>query len=118
MATTKKTRKSKPAEKSKMKPDKVEKIEVKKLIHDERSHKIAGTFLILISFLLFIAFTSYLFTWQQDQSKVLQGAKILLPDEDQNMANALGAAGAYFSDLFSDQDLELPPIYSACFSLL
>jgi S-DNA-T family DNA segregation ATPase FtsK/SpoIIIE len=100
MATTKKTRKSKPAEKSKMKPDKVEKIEVKKLIHDERSHKIAGTFLILISFLLFIAFTSYLFTWQQDQSKVLQGAKILLPDEDQNMANALGAAGAYFSDLF------------------
>ena len=100
MPTTKKTRKSKPAEKSKMKPDKVEKIEVKKLIHDERSHKIAGSFLILISFLLFIAFTSYLFTWQQDQSKVLQGAQILLPDEDQSMANALGAAGAYFSDLF------------------
>jgi len=100
MATTKKTRKSKPADKSKLKPDKVEKIEIKKLIKDERSHKIAGTFLILISFLLFIAFTSYLFTWQQDQSKVLQGAKILLPDEGVNIANALGAAGAYFSDLF------------------
>jgi S-DNA-T family DNA segregation ATPase FtsK/SpoIIIE len=100
MATTKKTRKSKSADKSKMKPDKVEKIEIKKLIKDERSHKIAGTFLILISFLLFIAFTSYLFTWQQDQSKVLQGAKILLPDEGVNIANALGAAGAYFSDLF------------------
>ena len=83
-----------------MKPDKVEKIEVKKLIHDERSHKIAGTVLILISFLLFIAFTSYLFTWQQDQSKVLQGAKILLPSHDQVMGNALGTAGAYFSDLF------------------
>ncbi len=100
MATTKKTRKTKSLNASKMQPDKVEKIEVKKLIHDERSHKIAGTFLILISFLLFIAFTSYLFTWQQDQSKVLQGAKILLPNEDQNMANTLGTAGAYFSDLF------------------
>jgi len=101
MATNqKKTKKTKAAVASKLKPDKVEKIEVKKLIHDERSHKIAGAFLILISFLLFIAFTSYLFTWQQDQSKVLHGAKILLPSHDQPMANALGTAGAYFSDLF------------------
>ena len=100
MATTKKTTKTKTGDTSKMNPDKVEKIEVKKLIHDERSHKIAGTFLILISFLLFIAFTSYLFTWQQDQSKVLKGAKILLPSHDQNMANSLGTAGAYFSDVF------------------
>ena len=101
MATNrKKTKKTKSADPSKMNPDKVEKIEVKKLIHDERSHKIAGTVLILISFLLFIAFTSYLFTWQQDQSKVLQGAKILLPSHDQVMANSLGTAGAYFSDLF------------------
>ena len=100
MATTKKTKKTKTADTSKMKPEKVEKIEVRKLIHDERSHKIAGTVLILISFLLFIAFTSYLFTWQQDQSKVLQGAKILLPSHDQKMANALGTAGAYFSDMF------------------
>src|SRR6185312_13205311 len=101
MATTqKKTKKAKKPDTSKMKPDKVEKIEVKKLIHDERSHKIAGTVLILISFLLFIAFTSYLFTWQQDQDKVREGAKILLPSHDQVMGNALGTAGAYFSDLF------------------
>ncbi|MEO6135342.1 MAG: DNA translocase FtsK 4TM domain-containing protein, partial [Ginsengibacter sp.] len=88
------------AEASKMRADKTEKIPVKKLIHDERSHKIAGAFLILISVLLFVAFTSYLFTWQQDQSKVLQGAKILLPSYDGVMANSLGVAGAYFSDLF------------------
>jgi len=100
MATQKKAKKTKAADPSKMNPDKVEKIEVKKLIHDERSHKIAGAVFILISFLLFIAFTSYLFTWQQDQSKVLQGAKILLPSHDQAMGNALGTAGAYFSDLF------------------
>ncbi|MDE3185856.1 MAG: DNA translocase FtsK [Bacteroidota bacterium] len=101
MATTqKKTKKTKAADPSKMNPDKVEKIEVKKLIHDERSHKIAGAVLILIAFLLFVAFTSYLFTWQQDQSKVLQGASILLPSHEKPMANALGTAGAYFSDLF------------------
>ena len=101
MATkTKKTIKTKKPEASAMKADKREKVDVKKLIKDERSHKIAGTFFILIALLLFIAFTSYLFTWQQDQSKVLQGAKILLPANDQPMANALGTAGAYLSDVF------------------
>lgn len=100
MATTrKKTTKTKAAEASKLKPDKVEKIEVKKLIHDERSHKIAGAVLILISFLLFIAFTSYLFTWQQDQSGI-RDAKIIFPDSAQHFANALGTLGAYISDLF------------------
>jgi len=100
MATTrKKTTKTKAAAASKLKPDKVEKIEVKKLIHDERSHKIAGAFLILISFLLFIAFTSYLFTWQQDQSGI-RNAKIIFPDSEQHFANALGTLGAYISDLF------------------
>lgn len=49
---------------------------------------------------MFVAFTSYLFTWQQDQSKVFKGAKILLPSHDEQVANMLGAAGAYFSDLF------------------
>ena len=100
MATTKKRKKSKPTPATKMTPDKMEKVEVKKLIHDERSHKIVGSVLILISFLLFVAFTSYLYTWQQDQSKVLQGAKILLPGYEHELSNALGSSGAYFSDLF------------------
>jgi len=95
----KKNSKSKSANSSKLKPDKVEKIEVKKLIHDERSHKIAGAVLVLIAFLLFIAFTSYLFTWQQDQSGISH-AKILFPDSKQHFTNALGTFGAYISDLF------------------
>lgn len=99
MATTKKRKKTKSA-KSKLATEKTERVEVKKLIKDERSHKIVGSVLVLISVLLFIAFTSYLFTWQQDQSRVLQGAGILMPGNDDVMANALGAAGAYFSDLF------------------
>ncbi len=100
MAKSKKVKKNKAAEPKKFKPDVEAKVEVKKLLKDERSHKIAGTILILISILLFLSFTSYLFTWQEDQSKVFKGAKILLPSHAEPMANLLGTAGAYFSDLF------------------
>src|SRR5664279_5163957 len=100
MATSKKTKKNTAADPKKFNADIEEKIEVKKLLKDERSHKIAGTFLLLIAFLLFVSFTSYLYTWQEDQSKVFKGAKILLPSHAEPMANLLGTAGAYFSDLF------------------
>ncbi len=100
MANTKKNKKNKTADPAKMNADVEERIEVKKLLKDERSHKIAGTILILVAFFLFVAFTSYLFTWQEDQSKVFKGAKILLPSHAELMANLLGTAGAYFSDLF------------------
>lgn len=100
MATTKKNKKVTQSEAAKMKPEKEEKVKVKQLIHDERSHKILGTFFILIGLLLFFAFNSYLTTWQQDQDKVLSGAKILMPSYEQPIANALGAAGAYVSNIF------------------
>ncbi|MEO6455956.1 MAG: DNA translocase FtsK [Ginsengibacter sp.] len=97
---TGKNKKSKIPDPSKMQPETVEKVVAKELWKDERTHKIAGTFFLLITFLLFVAFASYLFTWQEDQSKVFQGAKILLPSHEQPVANMLGAAGAYFADLF------------------
>lgn len=100
MANSKNTKKSKAADPKKLTADIEAKVEVKKLLKDERSHKIAGTILILISILLFLSFTSYLFTWQEDQSKVFKGAKILLPSHAESMSNLLGTAGAYFSDLF------------------
>jgi S-DNA-T family DNA segregation ATPase FtsK/SpoIIIE len=100
MATTKKNKKVKESEASKMKLEKEEKVQMKQLIHDERSHKIVGTFFILIGLLLLFAFNSYLTTWQQDQDKVLSGAKILMPSYEQPIANALGAAGAYISNIF------------------
>ena len=100
MATTTKNKKTKAPDPSKMNAETEEKVEVKDLLKDERTHKIMGAFFLLIGFLLFVAFTSYLFTWQQDQSKVFKGAKILLPSHEEPVANMLGAAGAYFSDLF------------------
>ena len=99
MATSK-NKKTKTPDSSKMNPETEEKVVVKELWKDERTHKIMGTFFLLIAFLLFVAFTSYLFTWQEDQSKVFKGAKILLPSHEEPMANMLGAAGAYFADLF------------------
>jgi len=100
MAKSKKPIKTKPADSKKLNADPEPKIEMKQLLKDERSHKIVGTLLILLSVLLFISFTSYLFTWQEDQSKVFKGAKILLPSHAESMSNLLGTAGAYFSDLF------------------
>ena len=100
MATGTKRKKSKAPDPSEMKPELVEKIVVKELWKDERTHKIMGAFFLLIAFLLFVGFTSYLFTWQEDQSKVFKGASVLLPGHDEKMSNLLGAAGAYFSHVF------------------
>ena len=99
MASGNKRKKAKAPDPSEMKPELVEKIMVKELWKDERTHKILGTIFLLISFLLFVGFTSYLFTWQDDQSKVFKGARVLLPGHEEKMANMLGAAGAYFSCL-------------------
>ncbi len=103
MPVNSKKRKCKTPDPAKMKPETVEKVVAKELWKDERTHKIIGAFFMLIAFLLFVAFTSYLFTWQEDQSKVFKGARILLPSQDQNVANMLGTAGAYFSDFFIRQ---------------
>ena len=51
-----------------LKNDVEQEIEVRQLLKDERTHKIAGTILLLIAFLLFTAFTSYLFTWEEDST--------------------------------------------------
>ena len=100
MATAAKSKKSKLPDPSKMNPETEEKVMVKELWRDERTHKILGAFFLLTAFLMFIGFTSYLFTWQDDQAKVFKGFRILLPKNEEPMSNMLGASGAYFSDMF------------------
>lgn len=73
---------------------------VKQLVKDERTHKIAGTIALLASLFLFIAFTSYLFTWREDQDKVFKGASILMPSAGVKTTNLLGNIGAYISHQF------------------
>ena len=76
-------------------PDKQEEVTVKEIVKDERTFKIAGTVSLLLSLFLFLALTSYCFTWQEDQDKVHQfGVKIFSVD-DVHVSNLLGVLGAY-----------------------
>lgn len=77
-----------------------ENVTVKQLVKDERTHKITGSVFVLISLLLFIAFTSYLFTWKEDQDKVLKNAGSYLMSDEGTAANLLGRAGAWIAHLF------------------
>lgn len=73
---------------------------MRELVKDERTRKIAGSISLLVSLFLFIAFTSYLFTWREDQDKVFRGASILFPSDDGQTSNLLGNFGAYISHMF------------------
>ncbi len=72
---------------------------MKELVKDERTHKIAGTVLLLICVFLFTCFSSYLFTWSEDQS-VVESSSIFFPDPDVKVANVLGTLGAWVSHQF------------------
>lgn len=100
MANRLKSSKSKSPDPDKLKPEKEEQVTMKELVKDERTHKIAGTIALLVSFFLFIAFVSYLFTWREDQDKVFKGASILLPSTEVKTTNLLGNIGAYISHQF------------------
>ena len=81
------------------KTDREEKLDLKKLAKDERTWKILGTVSLLTSIFLFIAFTSYLFTWKEDQSQVInRGFGFLIDNDEENrVANLLGRLGAFAS---------------------
>ena len=97
MASKTKPVKSKAANPDQLKQEKEEAVQVKQLLKDERTHKIAGSILLLIAILLFIAFTSYLFTWAEDQDKF--SYRMLLAN-DIKVQNLLGTFGAFMSEIF------------------
>src|SRR4051812_17626173 len=89
-----------PPSPDKLRPEKEEQVTVKEVVKDERTTKIAGAVCLLTSFFLFVAFTSYLFTWQQDQDKVFQFGVKIFAINDVRVSNLLGVLGAYISHLF------------------
>lgn len=97
MANKLKTTKTKAPDPGQLKQEKDETVEVKQLLKDERTHKIAGSFLLLLAFIFFIAFTSYLFTWGEDQDKF--SPRMLLAN-DIKVQNLLGTFGAFISEIF------------------
>src|ERR1700712_873640 len=100
MAHRSKSKKNQSSASSSLKTEKDAKLTVSQVIRDERTHKITGAVFLLISIFLFIAFTSYLFTWREDQDKVFKGISVLKPSQDLKVANLLGNLGAYISHLF------------------
>ncbi len=100
MAQRSKSKKNPSSAPAVLKTEKDAKLTVSQVIRDERTHKITGAAFVLVSIFLFLAFTSYLFTWREDQDKVFRGISILAPSKDMKVANLLGNLGAYISHLF------------------
>jgi S-DNA-T family DNA segregation ATPase FtsK/SpoIIIE len=80
--------------------DKEPEVKVKELVKDERTHKVMGVFFLLLSVYCFIAFTSYLFTWEDDQDKIFHYSTRELFFGDVKVDNLLGRLGAYVSHNF------------------
>jgi S-DNA-T family DNA segregation ATPase FtsK/SpoIIIE len=83
-----------------LKQEKEAEVKVKELVRDERTHKVLGVSLLLLSLYCFIAFTSYLFTWEDDQDKVFRYAASVLFMDDVKVENLLGRLGAFVSHWF------------------
>lgn len=71
-----------------------------KKINDERVPKLLGLLCLFLAFYLLIAFTSYLFTWQIDQDKVLRFSWLEMIMAKMQVANWLGRLGAVTSNFF------------------
>lgn len=67
---------------------------------DERFQKIAGGLFMMFSFYLLISFTSYLFTWQNDQDKIDDAGIFSFLNADVKVENWLGKLGAILSHQF------------------
>jgi S-DNA-T family DNA segregation ATPase FtsK/SpoIIIE len=66
---------------------------------DSKTQRILGLTLILLSVYLILAFTSFIFTWKEDQDKVFGSMSVLFSDSTK-VNNWLGKLGAVISHLF------------------
>jgi len=69
-------------------------------LSDERIPKLFGLLLCFFAIYLFVAFFSYLFTWQVDQDRVLRFSWKLLLNDGPTVDNWLGRLGAFLSNFY------------------
>jgi S-DNA-T family DNA segregation ATPase FtsK/SpoIIIE len=100
MANSLKKKTPPPPDPDSLTPDKEAEVTVTEVVKDERTAKIAGSISLLFTLFLFIAFTSYLFTWQEDQDKVQQFGIRIFATNDVRVTNLLGVLGAYSAHTF------------------
>jgi len=79
-----------------------------------RNHKFLAIFSWLICIFLFIAFTSYLFTWKEDQDKIFSLSYHILLNNDVTVENLLGRLGAYISHFFFYEEIGIAS-YFLCY---
>lgn len=96
MANSARKKKAVPApDPTELSPDTEQKVSMQEVMQDERTIKITGVFFLLLAAFLLVAFTSYLFTWQQDQDKLFQFGIRVFTMKDIRMDNQLGVLGAF-----------------------
>ncbi len=82
-------------------------------LRDKRIPKLFGILLVALGIYLFIAFFSYLFTWQEDQDKVMDYSWKMMLAGDIHVANGLGRLGAIISHLFFYWGFGIPSFFFA-----
>ena len=116
-----------PRRKKRVPKEKVNPIQpVINFIKDERLHRVLGLTLILSSIYLLVAFTSFLFTWQTDQDKVMGSWwNLFFTSEEANalpvstdIDNWLGKLGAVVSHLFIHKGFGVASYFFVAFSFL
>jgi DNA segregation ATPase FtsK/SpoIIIE, S-DNA-T family len=93
-------------------------------IKDERLHRVIGLALFLLSIFLLVAFTSFLFTWNADQDKVMGSWWQLFFSVDEaaptvggtGVDNWLGKTGAVVSHLFIHKGFGVASYFFVAFS--
>jgi len=95
MANTLRTKKEPKLNQEALNPDKEAALNVTEVVKDERTSKILGAVSLLFTLFLFVAFTSYLFTWQDDQDMVQLWRTQLFSINDVKANNLLGYLGAF-----------------------
>ncbi len=73
---------------------------VTRFFEDTRLHRIVGLLCLLFSAYLLIAFTSFLFTWKEDQDKLVHSWWNLVSTPEIHIENWLGSLGAIISHQF------------------
>ena len=95
MANTLKSKSTPKVNSPNLNPDKEADVLVSEVVKDERTIKILCAVSLLVSLFLFVAFTSYLFTWQEDQDMVQLWRTQLFSIQDVKANNLLGYLGAF-----------------------
>jgi S-DNA-T family DNA segregation ATPase FtsK/SpoIIIE len=89
-----------PPDPAELTPDQEQQVTVKEVMQDERTIKVTGVFFLLVAAFLLVAFTSYIFTWQEDQDKLFQWGIRIFAVKKLRMDNQLGALGAFVAHQF------------------